>query len=49
MKARYMINGWRESRSYFMSFRWNTDEIERMIAGETIIRNGNEFSIEVIE
>ena len=45
---RYYINGWREGRSYFMSFGFTENEIDRMENGETINRNGNEFRIEVV-
>ena len=44
---KYYINGWREGARYFKSFGWSEDEIRRMMDGETIERNGNEFRIEV--
>lgn len=43
---KYCINGWEESRSYFMSFGFTRDEIERMENGETIEREENTFSID---
>lgn len=43
---RYYINGWRESKSYFLSFGFSEGEINRMESGETISRNGNEYRIE---
>lgn len=43
---KYYINGWKEGKSYFLSFGFTEDEINRMIAGETISRDGNEFWIE---
>lgn len=46
MKAFY-INGWREKRSYFMNFGFTEKEVEAMENGEIIIRNGNEYRIEV--
>lgn len=46
---RYYINGWCEGRRYFWSFGWTEEEMERMIGGETITKNGNEFRIETAE
>lgn len=47
---RYYVNGWRESKSYFLSLgRFSEEDLSRMENGETITRNGNEFSIEVTE
>lgn len=46
-EMKYFINGWREGRSYFLSFRFTQEEIDRMVNGETIVRGTNEFSIEV--
>ena len=49
MKKRYLINGWEESKSYFMSFGFTKDEIERMENGEEIRRtdsvSDNTFAI----
>lgn len=42
---KYCINGWEESRSYFMSFGFTRDEVTRMEDGEVIKREDNEFSI----
>lgn len=44
---KYCINGWEESRSYFMSFGFSSQSVEDMIAGKVIVRGDNEFSIEV--
>ena len=49
MKKTYGINGWRESRSYFLSFGFTSEEIERMENGEVIKRGENEYYIEVQE
>lgn len=50
MRMMFMVNGWRESRSYFQSVgRFTKDEWDRMVAGETITKNGNEFSIVIEE
>ncbi len=45
----YFINGWRESRSYFMSIgRFTEEEVEYMEqTGEEIKRGSNVFRIEV--
>lgn len=43
---KYYINGFREGKSYFMSFGFNEDEISRMENGEVIKRGDNEFCIE---
>lgn len=43
MKYLYYINGWEESRSFFMSFGFTKDEIEKMMNGEVIKRYDNEF------
>lgn len=45
---RYYINGWREGKNYFLSFGFTQEEIEQMENGEVIIRENNEFAIEVI-
>lgn len=45
----YYINGWRETKSYFMSFGFTEEEIERMKSGEVIHQadssSDNEFMI----
>lgn len=45
----YYINGWEETKNYFMSFGFTADEIERMKSGEIIRRtdssSNNEFKI----
>lgn len=46
---KYYINGWEESKSYFMSFGFTKQEKEDMISGEIIVRSDNEFSIVVDE
>lgn len=47
---KYYINGWEESKSYFLSFGFTRNEIERMENGETIKRKDssceNTFCIE---
>ena len=43
---KYYINGWRESKGYFLSFGFTKSEIERMEQGETIRRDGNEYRME---
>lgn len=42
----YYINGWRESKSYFLSFGFTLEELKQMEAGETIKRESNVFWIE---
>ena len=42
---RYFINGWSYGRSYFMSFGFTEEEYERMVNGETITKEENEFWI----
>lgn len=49
MKETYYINGWKESKSYFLSFGFSHNEIEQMKKGESIFRDGNEYRIEVKE
>ena len=44
----YCINGWRESKSYFMSYGFTADEIDRMKNGGIIKRGNNVFSIEIV-
>lgn len=44
---KYYINGWRESRSYFMDLgRFTTYELNSLLNGETVKKYGNEFRIE---
>ena len=43
---KYYINGWIESKSYFMSFGFTESEIQRMINGEIIKRSNNEYRID---
>ena len=49
----YFINGWRESKAYFLSFGFTRSELERMESGEVINRadsvSNNTFSIKVIQ
>ena len=51
MKKTYLINGWEESKSFFMSFGFTQKEIDRMENGEEIRRtdsvSDNTFSIKV--
>lgn len=42
----YYINGWRETRRYFLSFGFTAEEIEQMKNGEVIKRGENEYRIE---
>jgi hypothetical protein len=53
MKKTYLINGWEESKSYFMSFGFTQKEIDRMENGEEIRRidsvSDNTFAIKVKE
>lgn len=42
---KYFINGWTYGRSYFMSFGFTAEEIDRMANGEVIRRGDNEFWI----
>lgn len=44
---RFYINGWEESRNYFLSFGFTSEEKQRMINGETIHRGDNVFFIVV--
>ena len=47
---KFYINGWREGRSYFFSIgQFTEDEIEMLMSGEIVTKNGNEFYIEIIE
>ena len=45
IKVEYYVNGFRESRNYFLSFGFTLGEMEQMIAWYTIKRGKNEFSI----
>lgn len=49
MQKKYIINGWEESKSYFMSFGFTRKEIDRMESGEEIRRtdsvSDNTFAI----
>lgn len=53
MAKTYYINGWEESKSYFMSFGFTRSEIEKMENGEEIRRvdsvSDNRFTIKVKE
>lgn len=42
---KYFINGWRESKSYFLSFGFTANELKRMEDGQVIKREQNEFWI----
>ena len=42
---KYFINGWLYGRSYFMSFGFSEYEMDRLMDGEVITREGNEFWI----
>ena len=42
----YYINGFRETENYFKSIgRFTADEWDRLVAGESINKGGNEFYI----
>lgn len=43
----YFINGWKESKSYFLSFGFTLEELKQMEAGETLKRGNNVFGIEL--
>lgn len=44
---KYYINGWQESRSYFMSVgHFTTYEINALLNGDIVKKNGNEFWVE---
>lgn len=47
MNKKYYINGWQESRGYFLSHGFTTDEIDRMERGEILNRDGNEYRIDI--
>lgn len=42
----YYINGWRESKSYFLSYGFTLEELKQMEAGETLQKGNNVFWIE---
>lgn len=42
---KYYINGWRESKSYFMSFGFTEAEIKSMESGRPLMREYNIFEI----
>lgn len=44
---KYFINGWSEREGYFFSHGFSAEEIERLEAGETICKDGNEYRIEI--
>lgn len=41
----YFINGWRYGKSYFMSFGFTAAEMDRMMDGEIITKEENQFWI----
>lgn len=41
----YIINGWEESKSYFLSFGFTEEELQEMENGGVIKRDGNTFWI----
>ena len=43
----YYINGWRESKSYFLSFGFTLEELKQMEAGKTLRKGNNVFWIEL--
>lgn len=43
---RFYINGWRESKSYFLSFGFSESELNRLHNGEIICKGNNKFWIE---
>jgi hypothetical protein len=47
MKRIYTINGWEESRAYFLNILGTAthDEIKILLDGGTVERNGNELQI----
>ena len=46
---KYYINGWEESKSYFMSFGFTRQEKEDMMEGKVVVRGDNEFTIKIEE
>lgn len=45
-RMRFFINGWEQYEGYFRSIgRFNDNQFETMLNGETIEKNGNTFSI----
>lgn len=50
MKRRYFINGWRESKNYFLRVgHFTHDELDRLDNGETIKKGGNDYRIDTEE
>ena len=46
MNLYYYVNGWRETRSYFMNLgNFSGNEVQRMIDGEIITKGENTFYI----
>lgn len=45
----YYINGWRESKSYFLSFGFTESEWERLNNGEIICKGDNEFWVKEVD
>lgn len=49
-KMRYYINGWRESKNYFMELgRFTDEELKMLECGDIVIKGANEFYIENAE
>lgn len=52
MLKEYYVNGWKEGKSFFLSFGFTRNELERMENGEEIRRidsvSDNTFSIKII-
>lgn len=46
---KFYINGWEYGRRYFMSFGWTQREFDKMLDGDVIEKNGNEFYIIIEE
>lgn len=47
---RYYINGWRESKNYFMELgRFTDEELKMLECGDIVIKGANEFYIENAE
>lgn len=44
-RTKYMINGWEYSKSYVKSLGISEDDIEEMLTGTILERNGNRFYI----
>ena len=41
----YYINGFREGKSYFLSFGFTEEELNKMMQGDIITKNNNSFWI----